>query len=255
VPDAWVVNASPLIILSRINRLDFLENLASAALIPAAVIAEVGAGLHRDPSAATAQQWAKKRILPNLTLPTTVAAWGLGAGESQVVVHCLGNARIAVLDDQAGRWIGQRQRKVPLFLGLGILLVCVLSVKGFYGKSALTSDRSVQLHSALIDSLMELRDRTPTDVVIQLDATVPAYNPIARCTAQPFVFPAVSERPWLDVIATRNDCTYQNYGYGSYGITTLQQRVTVPPQILPGMNQLSWPSVTTDLQSSSKYGN
>ena len=33
MPDAWVVNASPLIILSRINRLDFLENLAPAALL------------------------------------------------------------------------------------------------------------------------------------------------------------------------------------------------------------------------------
>ena len=122
MPDAWVVNASPLIILSRINRLDFLENLASAALIPAAVIAEVGAGLHRDPSAATAQQWAKKRILPNLTLPTTIAAWGLGAGESQVVVHCLGNARIAVLDDQAGRACA-RAHGIPVVGALGVILL------------------------------------------------------------------------------------------------------------------------------------
>ena len=74
MPDAWVVNASSLIILSRINRLDFLENLAPTALIPAAVIAEVSAGLHRDPSAATTQQWAKGRTVPNLPLPTTVAA-------------------------------------------------------------------------------------------------------------------------------------------------------------------------------------
>jgi hypothetical protein len=50
VPECWTVNASPLIILSRIGRLDFLENLADTVLIPDAVIAEVGAGLNRDPS-------------------------------------------------------------------------------------------------------------------------------------------------------------------------------------------------------------
>lgn len=122
MPDAWVVNASPLIILSRINRLDFLENLAPAALIPAAVIAEVGAGLHRDPSAATTQQWAKERIVSNLPLPTTVAAWGLGAGESQVIAHCLGHSRIAVLDDQAGRACA-RAHNVPLVGTLGVILL------------------------------------------------------------------------------------------------------------------------------------
>jgi len=88
VPEPWVVNASPLIILSRISRLDFLESLAPTVLIPQTVIAEVGAGLNRDPTAATTLQWAKGRIVPNLPLPITVAAWGLGAGESQVIAHC-----------------------------------------------------------------------------------------------------------------------------------------------------------------------
>lgn len=120
--DVWVVNASPLIILSRINRLDFLDSLAPTALIPAAVIAEVSAGLHRDPSAATTQQWAKGRIVPNLPLPTTVAAWGLGAGESQVIAHCLGNSHIGVLDDQAGRACA-RAHGVPLVGTLGVILL------------------------------------------------------------------------------------------------------------------------------------
>lgn len=52
MPESWVVNASPLIILSRISRLDFLENLAATVLIPQAVIAEVSVGLNRDPTAA-----------------------------------------------------------------------------------------------------------------------------------------------------------------------------------------------------------
>lgn len=122
MPECWTVNASPLIILSRIGRLDFLENLVPIILIPEAVIAEVGAGLNRDPTAATTLQWAKPRIVPNLALPTTVVAWGLGAGESQVIAHCLGNGRTAILDDQAGRGCA-RAHGVPLIGTLGVILL------------------------------------------------------------------------------------------------------------------------------------
>lgn len=121
MPECWVVDASPLIVLSRIGRLDFLENLASS-FIPDAVIGEVGAGLNRDPAAATILQWARERILPNLSLPITVAAWGLGAGESQVITHCLGKAHTAVLDDQAGRACA-RAHGVPLIGTLGVILL------------------------------------------------------------------------------------------------------------------------------------
>ena len=122
MPEPWAVNASPLIILSRISRLDFLESLAVTVLIPQAVIAEVGAGLNRDPTAATTLQWARGRIVPNLPLPVTVAAWGLGAGESQVIAHCLGNARTAVLDDQAGRACARAQG-VSVIGTLGVILL------------------------------------------------------------------------------------------------------------------------------------
>ena len=122
MPESWVVNASPLIILSRIQRLDFLEKLAPTLLIPDAVITEVGAGLNRDLTAAVTLQWAKQRIVPNLTLPATVAAWGLGAGESQVIAHCLGNTHTAVLDDRAGRAC-TRAHGVWLVGTLGILLL------------------------------------------------------------------------------------------------------------------------------------
>ena len=42
--EAWVVHASPLILFSRIARLDLIERLAPAILIPNAVIEEVRAG-------------------------------------------------------------------------------------------------------------------------------------------------------------------------------------------------------------------
>ena len=58
--EAWVVNASPLILFSRIDRLDLIERLAPAILIPNAVIEEVRAGQQKDRTAATALEWAER---------------------------------------------------------------------------------------------------------------------------------------------------------------------------------------------------
>ena len=52
--EAWVVDASPLILFSRIGRLDLIERLASRILIPNAVIEETRAGQGKDPTAAAA---------------------------------------------------------------------------------------------------------------------------------------------------------------------------------------------------------
>lgn len=46
-----VVNASPLILLARIDRLDLLTSLASQLVLPEAVIREIHAGSHRDQTA------------------------------------------------------------------------------------------------------------------------------------------------------------------------------------------------------------
>jgi predicted nucleic acid-binding protein len=55
-----IVNASPLILFSRIARLDLIEGVASNILIPNAVIDEVRAGQHKDPSATVVLEWAAK---------------------------------------------------------------------------------------------------------------------------------------------------------------------------------------------------
>ena len=58
--EAWVVNASPLILFSRIARLDLIEHLAPTILVPDAVIEEVRVGEHKDRTAATAVEWAER---------------------------------------------------------------------------------------------------------------------------------------------------------------------------------------------------
>lgn len=52
--DAWVLNASPIILYARIGRLDIIERLAPGLIVPATVTEEVKAGVHKDATAKNA---------------------------------------------------------------------------------------------------------------------------------------------------------------------------------------------------------
>jgi predicted nucleic acid-binding protein len=57
------MNASPLIMLGKINRLDLAERLATRLLVPQAVIDEVAGG-RQDPLAQAALKWALRLAPP-----------------------------------------------------------------------------------------------------------------------------------------------------------------------------------------------
>ena len=91
--EAWVVNASPLILFSRIGRLDLIERLAPTILIPNAVIEEVRAGQGKDRMAAAALTWAGRYQVEDVTVVASIEHWDLGLGESQVIAHSVGGSR------------------------------------------------------------------------------------------------------------------------------------------------------------------
>jgi len=103
VSEAWVVNASPLILFARIDRLDLIEHLAPAIQIPNAVIEEVRAGQDKDRTAATALEWTGKYRVEDIAIAASIEHWDLGLGEAQVIAHCVDGSRWAVLDDRAAR--------------------------------------------------------------------------------------------------------------------------------------------------------
>ena len=119
--EAWVVDASPLILLSRIDRLDLIERLAPAIAVPNAVIAEIRAGQGKDRTAPRAAEWAQNYRAEDLPLIASVEHWDLGPGESQVIAHCVGRSRWAVLDDRAARRCAAAHN-VPLIGTLGVVL-------------------------------------------------------------------------------------------------------------------------------------
>jgi predicted nucleic acid-binding protein len=117
--EAWVINASPIILYARIGKLDILEQLAPRLIISETVIEEVHFGNHKDDTADQAVAWATRYRYPDIAIPSSVERWDLGPGESQVISHCLQGPRCAVLDDQmARRCIGAHMLRMIGSLGV-----------------------------------------------------------------------------------------------------------------------------------------
>lgn len=118
--ERWVLNASPLIVLGKIERLDLLPQLADEHVAPFAVLAEIMAGPEED---------AARRFLSESSFPTVevvldpaVVTWDLGSGETAVLSYALEHKGWrAVLDDAAARRCA-RTLGIPVIGTLGIIL-------------------------------------------------------------------------------------------------------------------------------------
>ena len=119
----WIVNASPLILLGKINRLELLAALAPSFVIPAAVRSEILAGPDLDP----ARTWVESadgsaHVIPEVPIPAEILAWDLGAGETAVLALATSRASsVCVLDDLAARNCAA-VFQIPVIGTLGILL-------------------------------------------------------------------------------------------------------------------------------------
>lgn len=119
----WVINASPMILLGKVNLLDLLPRITSDLLIPPAVVEEVQRGLKDDP----ARNWLSRATPFFMTtapaLHPTVAAWNLGKGETEVISYAVRNVDYTVIiDDLAARNCALSMR-VSIQGTLGVLLL------------------------------------------------------------------------------------------------------------------------------------
>lgn len=90
MPDALVVNASPLIFLGNAGRLDLLTVIgASRVLVPESVFNEVTATSHADRAARSVAEAGWIQRVAAFPIPVSVLEWDLGPGESDVIVACL----------------------------------------------------------------------------------------------------------------------------------------------------------------------
>jgi predicted nucleic acid-binding protein len=120
--DRVVVNASPLIILSKSQLVGLLPKLFTEVLIPGAVWDEVTAGTASDAASRqlSAVVWARR--VKVAAIDTSVAEWNLGAGESEVLSLAMSEPGCrAMIDDRLARACA-RTLSLP-FLGTGGALV------------------------------------------------------------------------------------------------------------------------------------
>jgi predicted nucleic acid-binding protein len=110
-----ISNASPIIALSSIGRLDLLRSLDERILTPTAVVAEVQAG------GLVLPPWIEPKE-PSATALAAVRGASLGSGERAAVALALdlGDATI-ILDDRAGREAASAHG-IPFFGTLAVLL-------------------------------------------------------------------------------------------------------------------------------------
>lgn len=119
-----VVNASPLILLARIDRLDLLTPLADLLVVPDAVLREIQAGSHLDEAAEKIKSLPSILQVADLSVPDRVHLWDLGAGESQVLAHGLERLGAGVvLDDLAARRCA-RSLGLSMIGTIGIVILC-----------------------------------------------------------------------------------------------------------------------------------
>lgn len=113
-----VVDASPLIVLARIGRLDLL---GAAVTLPAAVVSEVLAGREDDPARRAIEAGLFPAGVP-VDVPDVIMEWGLGAGESAVLALTRSApGSEAVLDDAQGRRCA-RALGIPVIGTLGLVV-------------------------------------------------------------------------------------------------------------------------------------
>lgn len=119
--ETWIVNASPLIVLAKIGRLDLLKQLAVAILIPSAVRMEVLAGPPDDPARrALEANWGCELCVGSP--PAEILEWGLGAGETEVIAAALERGSIRVVLDDAQARACARTLGLPVIGTLGVVL-------------------------------------------------------------------------------------------------------------------------------------
>ncbi len=139
MPEALVVNASPLIFLGNAGHLDLLRAVgAQRVLVPGEVFDEVTLGGHADLAvrALAGANWIER--VGETVIPPSVLEWDLGIGESSVIAATLRYPGAgAVIDDLSGR-------KCALALGLSVMGTLGVVIAA-YRRDAVNDARSVLL--------------------------------------------------------------------------------------------------------------
>jgi predicted nucleic acid-binding protein len=118
-----VVNASPLIFLTKIGLLEVLREPSVPVLVPDVVLAEIAGFGADDPVVRAVHQSQWLRVVPAPRIPDAVMVWDLDAGESAALAVALDEpGSMVILDDLPARRCA-RVLNIPTQGTLGLVLV------------------------------------------------------------------------------------------------------------------------------------
>jgi predicted nucleic acid-binding protein len=123
VPTRRIVNASPLILLTKIGRIDLLHAEGVDVVIPMAVLQEVSYLDPSDPVVRAIHDAGWQVAMVSDPVPASVARWKLDAGEEAVLTLALSSSDCeVVIDDLAGRRCAEAHG-IPLMGTLGVVIL------------------------------------------------------------------------------------------------------------------------------------
>lgn len=156
--DVWVVNASPLILLGKVGRIDLVPRLAARIVIPQGVAEELRAGPAADPALAWLEGPGARSVTPVERTDPLVATWDLGLGESHVLTLCraMPDAE-AILDDRAARNCAAAL-KVPVRGTLAVIVFAkrrglIAAVRPLFDA---LQDQGIRVDAAVIETALRL---------------------------------------------------------------------------------------------------
>lgn len=118
-----VINASPLIFLSRGQQMELLHYFASRIFVPEPVAHEIRMKGPQDVTVKALDSTPWLEIVSATATPEVILEWGLGPGESSVLALAHANPGVeAIIDDLNGRKCASFL-KIPVRGTLGIVLV------------------------------------------------------------------------------------------------------------------------------------
>jgi predicted nucleic acid-binding protein len=109
VSEAWVINASPVILLAKAGLIECVPSLVETFVIPEPVVAEVVSIGRDDAASLWLSQGGKQYVRPAVAELPTVSEAAIGAGERSVISWAVANSGyVAVLDDREARAVARR---------------------------------------------------------------------------------------------------------------------------------------------------
>ena len=118
-----VVNASPLIFLSRAGLIDLLQIISDEVIVPEAVAFKIEIRGKSDPTAQALASTSWLLVTQTPPVASEIQAWGLGPGESSVLAWAHAHeGSEAIIDDLAARRCAATFN-VPVRGTLGLVLI------------------------------------------------------------------------------------------------------------------------------------